>query len=89
VARIGFTVSSLLSGFIMPLRLLPDWFANLCSLTPFPSMINTPVEIYLGVKNGSSTINALMLQLFWLAALALVCQVVLRAGVRRLVIQGG
>jgi len=89
VARIGFTVSALLSGFIMPLRLLPDWFANLCSLTPFPSMINTPVEIYLGVMNAPSILNALMLQLIWLAALAVVCQVALRAGVSRLVIQGG
>jgi ABC-2 type transport system permease protein len=89
VARIGFTVSAILSGFIMPLPLMPGWFIKLCYLTPFPSMVNTPVEIYLGVITTSSILNALGLQLVWLVFLALACQVVLRAGVRRLVIQGG
>ncbi len=89
VGRIAFTVSGFLSGFIMPLRLYPDWFANLCRLTPFPSLLNTPVEIYLGVLTGKDAWLALLGQAFWLLALTALCEVVLRAGVRRLVIQGG
>ncbi len=89
ILRIGFTLSQLLSGFIMPLRLLPDWFTAAVQFTPFPSMVNTSVEIYLGTLQGAQVWNALWLQLVWFLALAALAQVVLRAGVRRLVIQGG
>jgi ABC-2 type transport system permease protein len=89
ILRIAFTLSQFLSGFIMPLRLLPDWFNSLIQYTPFPSMVNTSVEVYLGVVGNDSLWNALMLQLVWFIALALVGQWVLRAGIRKLVIQGG
>lgn len=89
IGRIAFTVSGFLSGFIMPLRLYPDWFAGLCRLTPFPSLINTPVETYLGVLNGRDLGLALLGQAFWFVVLAALCELALRAGVRRLVIQGG
>ena len=89
ILRIGFTLSQFLSGFLMPLRLLPDWFTNLVRLTPFPSMVDTSVQIYLGTLTGSQMWDALLLQLFWFLALAGGSQLVLRAGVRRLVIQGG
>lgn len=89
VGRIAFTVSGFLSGFIMPLRLYPDWFASLCRLTPFPSLINTPVETYLGVLSGRELGLALLGQVFWFVVLAALCELALRAGVRRLVIQGG
>jgi ABC-2 type transport system permease protein len=89
IGRIAFTFSALLSGFIMPLRLYPDWFASLCQLTPFPALLNTPVEVYLGVLTGKALWLALLNQGFWVLALAVLCEFVLRAGVRRLVIQGG
>jgi ABC-2 type transport system permease protein len=89
ILRLAFTISSFFSGFIMPLRLLPDWFASLCSLTPFPSTINIPVEIYLGKLQGGELAVALLTQAGWALLLFVICRVVLRAGVRRLVIQGG
>lgn len=89
IGRIAFTVAGFLSGFIMPLRLYPDWFASLCRLTPFPALINTPVEAYLGVLSGSELVGALLNQAFWFLVLAALCELTLRAGVRRLVIQGG
>jgi ABC-2 type transport system permease protein len=89
ILRIGFTFSQLLSGFIMPLRLLPDWFSAAVQFTPFPSMVNTSVEISLGTLSRAQVWNALGLQLFWFLLLAGLAQLVLNAGVRRLVIQGG
>jgi len=87
--RISGTVVQLLSGFIMPLALLPDWFVSLANLTPFPSMINTPVEIYLGTVQGVQVSNTLFIQLVWLVLLVVAGDLVFRAGIRRLVIQGG
>ncbi len=89
ILRISGTVVQLLSGFIMPLALLPDWFVSLANLTPFPSMINTPVEIYLGTVQGVQVSNTLFIQLVWLVLLVVAGDLVFRAGIRRLVIQGG
>jgi ABC-2 type transport system permease protein len=62
---------------------------RLCSLTPFPSMINTTIEVYLGLLKGPQLAQAIFTQAAWALGLALFGQLVLRSGVRRLVIQGG
>lgn len=89
IGRFAFGLVWTMSGFFMPLRFFPEWFVTLCNLTPFPSMVNTIVEIYLGKLAGVALLEALLVQLFWFLLLAAVSQVALRAGVRRLVIQGG
>jgi ABC-2 type transport system permease protein len=60
IARIAFTLSWFLSGFIMPLRFLPDWFERLCYLTPFPQTINSVVEIYWGKLSTAEMFSNLM-----------------------------
>jgi ABC-2 type transport system permease protein len=89
IARFAFIISWFLSGFLMPLRYFPDWVYNLCQLTPFPYTVNTVIEVYLGVLQGSNLIRALGLQLLWLCILFVTGQIVLRQGIRRLVILGG
>ena len=89
VGRLAFGVGLTLSGFFMPLRFFPDWYVTLCQLTPFPSMVNTIVEVYLELLQGQALLQALAWQLFWLVMLLLLGHLVLRAGVHRLVIQGG
>ena len=73
----------------MPLRFFPDWFIRLAYLTPFPHTVNALVEVYLGVLTGTELLQALLGQLLWAVGLIVVAQLTLRAGVRRLVIQGG
>lgn len=89
IGRGAFTFSQLLSGFIIPLSLYPDWFSRLCAWTPFPAMFNVPVEIYLGLLQGAALWRALLVQAAWFVLLGLACGWALRSGVRRLVIQGG
>jgi ABC-2 type transport system permease protein len=89
IGRFVFLTAYFLSGFLMPLRFFPEWFSRLCYLTPFPQVVNTVVETYLGVLSGPEQIGALLGQLAWAAVLIAAGQIVLRAGVRRLVILGG
>ncbi len=89
VGRLAFSLSWFLSGFLMPLRFFPNWFVRLANLTPFPSTVNTIVEVYLGVLTGPEIVQALLTQALWVALLFGAGQLVLRAGVRHLVIQGG
>lgn len=89
IGRGVFGFAQILSGFFVPLRLLPDWFTRICQFTPFPVMINTPVEVYLGMIRGNDYLYAVGMQVMWLMLLVIAGQLVYRAGVRRLVLQGG
>jgi ABC-2 type transport system permease protein len=89
VGRFAFGMAWVLSGFYMPLRFFPAWFVDLCYLTPFPSMVNTVVEVYLGLLTGPALAQALLVQAAWVLVLVALSQAILRAGVRHLVIQGG
>jgi len=89
ICRMLFAFSWFMSGFFMPLRFMPGWFVRLCDLTPFPSMINTIIEVYLGLLEGPALEQALLTQAAWALGLMLLGQFVLQLGVRRLVIQGG
>lgn len=52
-------------------------------------MFNTGMEVYLGAVRGAELWRSLGIQAVWFAALAGACFAMMRAGVRRLVIQGG
>lgn len=87
--RLFFALSWILSGFFMPLRFFPQWFLRLCYLTPFPQMVATPADIYLGLLDSNEIASALLLQGLWCVALIVLGNFVLSIGIRRLVIQGG
>jgi ABC-2 type transport system permease protein len=89
VGRFGFMMIWFFAGFLFPLRFFPEWFIKFCQFTPFPSMVNTTNEVYLGLLTGGNLMLALLTQAFWLVALIISGQLVLRAGIRRLVILGG
>ena len=89
IGRLAFALSWFLSGFLMPLRFFPEWFVRLCYLTPFPYTINTIVEVYLGLLKGADLWRAMLGQVVWIMVLVVAGRLVLQAGVRRLVIQGG
>jgi ABC-2 type transport system permease protein len=89
ILRFFFLSAVFFSGFLMPLRFFPDWVVSLINFTPFPATVNTTVDIFLGLLSGQELIYALGIQVLWTAILVLAGQVVLRAGVRRLVILGG
>src|SRR5512139_610314 len=75
--RLFFALTWFLSGFFMPLRFFPEWFQRVCYLTPFPQIINTPIEIYLGQLTPTQTIHALTLQVFWIIVLVVSGQLAL------------
>ena len=89
IGRFFYTASWFFSGFLMPLALFPTWLNTLARWTPFPYMLNTVVEIYLGITTGVDLGLALLLQLAWVGVLLVCGQFILRRAIRRLVIQGG
>jgi ABC-2 type transport system permease protein len=89
IGRFCFILMMFASGFLMPLRFFPDWLRTALEFTPFPSMVNTVIEIYLGKLEGFALLIALFKQGLWVLALVLLAQVLLARGSRRLTILGG
>ncbi|MCB9135478.1 MAG: ABC-2 family transporter protein [Anaerolineales bacterium] len=89
IGRFAFILSWFFSGFLMPLRYYPTWVLQLSQWTPFPSMLNTVLDLYIGVLHGPELWWALGQQVLWIILLVGVAQIILQAGVKRLVILGG
>jgi ABC-2 type transport system permease protein len=89
IIRMIFALVQTMSGFLIPLRLFPDWFRQICEMTPFASIINAPMEVYLGILQGTDLLKALAIQGFWFIGLTGLCLWALQAGMKRLVVQGG
>jgi len=89
VLRLAFAMQQLLTGMLFPLRLLPEWLMQLCYWTPFPSMMNTPIEIFTNSVATNEVLSLIFLQIIWAALLYIITIIVYKAGIRRLVLMGG
>ena len=83
------TVTHLFSGLIVPLAFFPEPLGDVLRALPFAAMLQTPIDIWVGEPLGGSTLGALLLQAAWAAALVFAGRLVLTAGTRKLVVQGG
>jgi ABC-2 type transport system permease protein len=83
------SVSTTLSGLVLPITWFPPWLATLARATPFPAMVQIPADVLIGRTTGTAALQGLAVQAVWLAAAAGVGRLLLSAGRRRLVVQGG
>lgn len=83
-------VSGVLSGLGFPLRFLPGWLAvTLWLATPFPSMLQTPLDVLVERDAIGIRLGMISVQVVWVVLLLAACLAVQRRAERRLVIQGG
>jgi ABC-2 type transport system permease protein len=82
-------VTDLFGGEIIPLVIFPAVLQKIAFALPFAAMFSTPLLIYVGVIPPSRYLEAIGLQLLWLAVLGFVSMLVWRAGAKRVVVQGG
>jgi ABC-2 type transport system permease protein len=89
VMTVAITINLFLSGMVMPLSFFPDWLRTIARGLPFASILQTPVDIWLGKHHGAGLPGMIALQMLWAGILLALGRVALRAGSRRLVVQGG
>lgn len=77
------------SGAVIPLPFFPEKAAKIMALLPFASMQNVPLRVYSGSLAGKEMLEAVWLQLFWLAALTLTGKLLCIHAQKRIIIQGG
>jgi len=89
VTMIANIMLSFFSGFLLPIAFFPAPLAAIARALPFQAITGLPAQIFLGQIRGAALGQALAVQLLWTIVLVGVGLLVLRAAVRKVVVQGG
>jgi ABC-2 type transport system permease protein len=84
VMDVYFGVFAVLSGYLLPLPLLPDWLGDIARYAPFRYLLSAPIELV--TRPDLTTGGALGLvgaQLAWATAMGAIALALWNAGVRR------
>ncbi|MEU5564663.1 ABC transporter permease [Micromonospora musae] len=82
--------SGVLCGLYFPLRFLPEWvYQPLWIVTPFPSLLQTPLDVLVERDPTPVQVTLVAVQICWAVLLLATCRLVQRRAERRLVVQGG
>ena len=83
-------LSGVLGGLFFPLWFLPAAVAvSLIVATPFPSVIQIPLDILVERVSPAAQVSLLAVQAGWVAAILALCRWVQGRGERKLAVQGG
>jgi ABC-2 type transport system permease protein len=82
-------IAGFFSGLYVPVSIFPDWLETIARLTPFPSMLMTPVDVVTGRVSGLDSFQLVGTQLMWIAVVGGLGHLLVRAGRRHLEVQGG
>src|SRR5215470_1289387 len=83
VWQIWIGLFAVLSGYLVPLELLPRWLSFGSEFLPFRYMLGFPVEVLIGMTDRAATLRGLEAQLTMCAALFVLVAVTWRAGLKR------
>jgi ABC-2 type transport system permease protein len=89
VMTVALTVSLFFSGMVLPLSFFPGWLRDTAHALPFAATVQTPIDVWLGKHHGAALPGVLALQALWALVFLGLGRLTLRAGARKLVIQGG
>lgn len=78
-----YVVASVLAGQLFPLDLLPDSFRKIVDFTPFPYVVNLPIEIMSARVTLAETAVGIAIQWLWAAAFIAAHRLIWRHGLRR------
>lgn len=87
--QLGWLTAQFLSGAFIPIFFFPHALERLCRVLPFASMLQVPVEVWLGRHEGFDLLGVWAIQLAWAIVLVLAGRAVMARAVRRVVVQGG
>ncbi|HRC57215.1 MAG TPA: ABC-2 family transporter protein, partial [Kofleriaceae bacterium] len=84
IVDVYFGVFAVLSGYLVPLTIMPAWLAAVAQVTPFRGIIGIPVQIVTDPSLGPMGAARLVgFQALWAVAVLLLLSWLWRRGVRR------
>jgi ABC-2 type transport system permease protein len=78
-----------LSGYLVPLAVFPEWLAWLPAYTPFRYQLSLPVELLTGGLDVDAALPLIGAQWLWVLALSVSTWIVWRTGVAKVAVVGG
>ncbi len=82
-------VSTFFAGLFFPVHMFPAPLALLARLTPFPWMLQGPIDVLSGRITGVGAMGVIAAQLAWIGLAVGIGRLLLAAGRRKLEVQGG
>lgn len=89
VQLVYLVVSGFLGGLYVPVHWFPQWLQAIAHRTPFPSMLQGPIDVVSGRAGPAEAWGIVLVQTLWAAAALALGQLLTRRGRRRLEVQGG
>ena len=87
IACLGLT--AFLGGALVPLVMMPDWLRLIVQNTPFAQALYVPLSLLSGVAPLSEAPRLMLIQLAWLAGMAVLSRWLFAVAIRRITVQGG
>ena len=87
--QLGWVAAQVMAGTFVPLALFPDGAERVLRLLPFASMIQVPIEVYLGLYRGFDLLVVYGVAVAWLVVLVAAGRLVMARAERRVVVHGG
>jgi len=78
-----------LGGFVVPVRMFPDWLQSIVLVLPFVGIMQIPADLFIERLTGDAVLSALGLQAVWAVVMLGCAQLLTAVATRRVVIQGG
>jgi ABC-2 type transport system permease protein len=82
-------VATIASGFVIPLAFFPEPIEQVLMALPWASLVQVPVDIFLGKREGATLLSGLALQMTWTIVLFGIGRLLLQRATHRVVVQGG
>jgi ABC-2 type transport system permease protein len=82
-------IARFFSGALLPLTILPRWLQLIAALLPFAQVLFAPVALLTGITPLAEAPRVFMIQLAWLAGLAVLSRRVFGHALRKVTVQGG
>ena len=87
--QIGIFVAQFFSGALIPIVFFPSWLETTTRALPFPSMMQLPIEVWLGRYHDAALLGVFAQQVLWACFLIVAGRFIMSRAVGRIVVQGG
>ena len=83
------SISTMISGSVIPLVFFPAWLADIASWLPFKYIYSVPLSIYIGHTAGQEAIYVIAQQAVWVIALSTFAFFAWKSAEKKVIVQGG
>lgn len=89
VRQVMLVLGTFFSGMLLPITLFPPALAAVARATPWPSLQQVPIDVFLQRRTGAALAAELGTQLAWAVVVLTLGRLLQGAATRRVVVQGG